>query len=118
MRTRWSKCTIAIIMTVVVRSAAVFAQQPSEIRSKPAVAPMRVAEIPGEMTERERILIDRIEKLERRLADLEAKGESKYVNNVQPAPIGAALGQQKDVPNAPANPSASNNQQISREDQG
>src|SRR6266498_504355 len=88
-----TRLTVAAIISVMFLSIAALAQQTSEIRPTPvkatvvsnAAAP-RAAGAPSESTERERILVDRIEKLERRLAELESRSESKVIRETfQPA---------------------------------
>ena len=75
---------IAAIMGAAFLSTSAMAQQSSETRSKPVVttvvtkADVRPAAGESyESTERERMLLDRIEKLERRLAEIEARSANK-----------------------------------------
>ena len=79
-----TKCTLAAIIGFTLLSADALAQQASEIRPKPANAAVvsnttvpPAVSAPVESAERERLLLDRIEKLERRLAELEARSANK-----------------------------------------
>ena len=81
-----TKSTIAAIMSVAFLSVGVMAQQTGDIRPKPLTATVvsnATATVPpttasaSESSERERLLLDRIEKLERRLAELEVRSANK-----------------------------------------
>jgi hypothetical protein len=92
------------------------AQQPGDIKTGQkavAVTSDTGNNRPSEMTGRERLLLERIEKLERRLAELESRNSPP----ASPAPAPAA-GQAADV--APSNPvgSGASENQVSQEDRG
>jgi hypothetical protein len=61
-------------------------------------------EAPAPLTERERWLLDRVEQLEKRVADLESKGQA----DVAPAPVGAAPAS----PTAPSSPAATSQSMV------
>jgi len=123
MKASSTNCIIAAIISITFLSAGTRAQQSSEIRPKPAHATVvSSASVPpaasasSESAERERVLVDRIEKLERRLAELESRGESRGIREpLQPGPTSA-------VPSLPgaatteADKTASEPQRISKED--
>lgn len=119
--------TIAAIITVTFLSAGTLAQQANEILPKPASATVvsnvgvpPAASASSESTERERMLVDRIEKLERRLAELESQSGSKSVREpVLPASTAAAPGKPAEgVAKIQPDKTASETQQISTEDRG
>jgi hypothetical protein len=81
-----TKPIIAAIMSVAFLSVGAMAQQAGDIRPKPVTATVvsnATATVPpptasaSESSERERLLLDRIEKLERRLAELEVRSANK-----------------------------------------
>ena len=125
MKTTQIKCINAAIITVTLLSAGTRAQQSSEIRPKSAspamvsnVVALPAASAASESAERERLLVDRIEKLERRLTELESQRESKGIREpLQPASTSA-------LPDPPAegvvktqpDKTAPEPQQISKED--
>jgi Putative beta-barrel porin-2, OmpL-like. bbp2 len=118
---------IAAIISITFLSTGTLAQQPSEIRPKSAstavvsnvVAPP-AASASSESIERERLLIDRIERLERRLAELESRAESKGVREpLRPASTSGLPGQSVEgVAKTQPDKTASEPQQISKEDRG
>jgi Putative beta-barrel porin-2, OmpL-like. bbp2 len=126
MKATRTKRIIAAIISVTFLSAGALAQQASEIRPKPANATVvSSASLPAaagassESTEHERLLLDRIEKLERRLAELEYRGESKTIREpLQPASTAAAPGQPLEGTAKTQDKAASEPQQISKEDRG
>lgn len=127
MRARRTKRTIAALVSVTFLSAGALAQQASTTLPRPADATVvsntavsPAAEAPSESTERERMLVDRIEKLERRLAELESRGESKKAREpLQPASTAAAPGQPVEgVAKTQRDKTASETQQVSKEDRG
>jgi hypothetical protein len=88
MKTTNTKCVLTAFISITFFSIGALAQQATEIRTKPAgasVAPngavsngsLSTAGASSEPTERERMLLDRIEKLERRLTEIEARSASK-----------------------------------------
>jgi hypothetical protein len=127
MKATRTKFIIAAVISVTFLSAGALAQQSSEIRPKSAstavvsnvVAPP-AASASSESTERERVLIDRIEKLERRLAELESRGESKGIREpLQPASTSGLPGLPVEgVAKSQPDKTASEPQQISKEDRG
>ena len=91
MRVTACKCSIAAIITIAFLSSAALAQQAGEIR--PKTASVTVASNPVASTEssdRERVLLDRIERLERRLAELEQRSESRTA--LEPLPVSTDSG--------------------------
>src|SRR6185295_7229833 len=118
--------TVAGIISATFLSAGALAQQATEIRPKPpnaavvssAAIPPAGASASAESTERERMLIDRIEKLERRLAELESRGESRTVRDAfQPASTGVP-GQPGERTAGAQDNAASGSQQITKGDRG
>ena len=127
MKATRTKNAIAAILSVLFLSEGVLAQQEGEIRPTPASAtlvtnpaqPTTTAGVASGLTERERMLVDRIEKLERRLAELESRSESKTVReSLQPAPTPSAAGHPADAPAKNQPEAASEPQQITKEDRG
>ena len=127
MKTTQIKCINAAVIIVTFLSAGTRAQHSSEIRPKPAqatvVSSVNVTPAAGassESTERERLLVDRIEKLERRLAELESRSESKGMREpLQPALVSTLPGQPVEgVAKAQPDKRASEPKQISKEDRG
>lgn len=126
MKATRTKLIIAAIISVTFHSAGTLAQQANEIRSKPAnAAVVSSAAVPpaasasSEPAERERMLVERIEKLERRLAELESRSEAQTVRApLQPASTGvAAPGQPVEGAKTQDNP-VPGPQQITKEDRG
>jgi len=70
----------------------------------------------NESVERERVLMDRIEKLERRLAELEARTESKTTQPAKPA--GATSGRPEESATSEAGKPVAEPQQTTKEDRG
>ncbi len=127
MKATFTKNIIAAIISVTLFSAGALAQQAGEMRAKPTnAAGVSSATVPSaagassESTERERVLVDRIEKLERRLAELESRGESKAIREpMQPASTSRLPGQPAEaVAKTQPDKTASEPQQISKEDRG
>ena len=126
MKSTRTKHTMAAIISVLIVSGGVLAQQVSEIppksaeaRTAPGGAAQPAADASSELTERERMLVDRIEKLERRLAALESRSELKSVlEPLQPASTAAALSQPVGgAATIPDEPTA-DTQQLRKEDRG
>jgi hypothetical protein len=126
MKATRTKRTIAAIISVTFFSAGALARQASEILPKPvnatvvsnAAVPL-AAGASSESTERERLLLDRVEKLERRLAELESRSESKNLRrSLQPASTSALLAQPVEGFAKAQDKAASEPQQISKEDRG
>ena len=128
MKATRTKNSITAIISTLFLSVGALAQQTSEIRPTPVNAavvtspsqPPTAAGVPSGLTERERMLVDRIEKLERRLAELESRSESKTVHDSlqtvsKPAAAGAASEEGAKIQ---PDKSASEPQQISNEDRG
>jgi hypothetical protein len=117
---------MAAIMSVMFLSSGAPAQQPNEIRPTPVgatvvsnAAALPVAGVSSESSERERMLVDRIEKLERRLAELESRGISKAVRApLEAASTGTLPGQPIEGGAKTQDKAASEIQQISKEDRG
>jgi putative OmpL-like beta-barrel porin-2 len=116
---------IAAISSVMFLSTCALAQQSSEIRPKPSnatVVPNAVltpaAVTPSEPTERERLLVDRIEKLERRLVELESRSQARTIRDpLQPASTNAVAGHSaEDVSKTRPDNTAPETQEISKED--
>jgi Putative beta-barrel porin-2, OmpL-like. bbp2 len=120
------KRTIAAIISATFLSATTLAQQASEIRPKSAnatvvssAAVQPAAGASSESTERERMLVDRIEKLERRVAELESRSVSNTDREpLEAAPASARPGQPIEGAAKAQEKAASEAQQISKEDRG
>jgi hypothetical protein len=124
MKITLAKSTLTAILTLTLFSTATLAQQASEVKPKQAsatVAPGTSAPAPtttpSEMTERERLLLDRIEKLERRLAEIESRTPPSAPAASAPQP---AMKQAADVaPSSPVSKGETPAQsQASQEDRG
>jgi hypothetical protein len=123
-----STSRIAAIISIMFLSTAALAQQSSGIRPKPANATVvsdavlapAAACAASELTERERMLIDRIEKLERRLVELESRSAAKTIRDpLQPGSTPAAVGHSaEDIAETRPDNTASETQEISKEDRG
>ncbi|HET9529834.1 MAG TPA: porin [Blastocatellia bacterium] len=120
MKITLAKYTITAILTLTLFSTATLAQQSSEIKPKQASAtaapgtPAPTTSItPSEMTERERLLLDRIEKLERRLAEIESR--TRIIAPSEPAKQTAMNEASEAAPSKPNSNGVSQNQ-VSQED--
>jgi putative OmpL-like beta-barrel porin-2 len=88
-------------------------------RTTPSTSSVAVA--PSEMTERERMLVERIEKLERRLAELESRGDARTVREPSPtaSPASATSAQPlEEVAKRQSDKTPSPADQIGKEDRG
>lgn len=126
MKATLTKNSIAAIISVLSLSSGIFAQHSSEIRPTAANTAVPTSTVqppmaaPGGLTERERILVDRIEKLERRLAELESRTEAKPVRKPLQTVSTPAVGgtPAEGVANTHSDTSAADSQQITNEDRG
>jgi hypothetical protein len=127
MKATCSKRILAAIIGITLLRAGALARQTSEIRPRPAgtgvMTNVAASPVPGassESTDRERVLVERIEKLERRLAELESRGESKPVREpMQPVSASARPSQSGEgVAKNQPDKALSEAQQISKEDRG
>jgi hypothetical protein len=116
------KWFIGVIVSVTILSALAWAQQPGEIKTRvtgaTAVpgAPIPATAVSSEVSERERMMVDRIEKLERRLAELESRTVTKTIGEVLQTSASTLPGQPAGGVEAQSDKTASETQQISKED--
>jgi hypothetical protein len=126
MNARRTKRTMAALISVTLLSGVALARQANEVAPKPATASVvsnaavaSTASASSDSTERERMLVDRIEKLERRLAELESRSVSKTVRApLEAASTSAPAGQPVEGSAKTQDRTALEPQQISKEDRG
>jgi hypothetical protein len=128
MRATRTKNAISAIIIALFLSPGVPAQQAGETRPTPANAtvsintsePTTAAGATSGLTVRERMLVDRIEKLERRISELESRTESKSVGeSLKPSSTPAAAGHPTEgVTNTQPDKANAELQQISNQDRG
>ena len=122
---RFNTITTAILVFLLLvsnaRAQQASASQPKQVAASSTATTSAIPSASIESTERERLLLERIEKLERRLADLESRTETKNADKqLRPTTIDAAAVNEPfgSVSTSRTDKAALEPQQLSKEDRG